>query len=191
MTIGDCLLYRLASSVCSLDGYDPGTSTLRRSNWNSLARSNTSADNRGQLASDPYVMLSPNATKRTASTDGTRCTVIEKPQVLLRRCASSARQVTLEVPAGNEDPLGGVQFTETGAVPPVTVGAAYDTGAVRSTVSTACEAGHEIVGPGVGSVGVPRHPAASDTRMRAARNRMRRHGGDPASENRGDTNRGR
>jgi hypothetical protein len=51
-------------------------------------------------------------------------TVAVKAHVSARFCASAAMHVTLVVPTGIGAPLDGVHATETGAVPPVTVGAA-------------------------------------------------------------------
>jgi hypothetical protein len=45
--------------------------------------------------------------------------------------ASVAEQFTLEVPTGTSEPVGGVQTTDTGVAPPVTVGAGYVSVAVK------------------------------------------------------------
>jgi hypothetical protein len=73
------------------------------------------------------------------------------------RCrASVAEQFTVAVPTGNAEPLAGVHVVVTGACPPLTTGASYDTlTAVPSGDGTVGDDGHVMVGPaGGGGVGV-------------------------------------
>src|SRR5262249_46731114 len=70
-----------------------------------------------------------------------------KVQVSARNCASLATQVTLVVPIGRDEPLGGVQATETGAAPPMTVGAVKVSVAVCPLACSVTGAGQDIFGP--------------------------------------------
>jgi hypothetical protein len=68
-------------------------------------------------------MLSPNAKMVvTARRGGGRVTVTVNEQLAVRRTASIAVQVTVVEPRLKAEPLGGVHVTDTGAVPPATVG---------------------------------------------------------------------
>jgi hypothetical protein len=75
-------------------------------------------------ADDPYVMLSPNATKRVAEIFGGTTTVTVNPQESDRLSASFAVHATDVVPTGKLVPLSWVHVSATGAVPPATVGGA-------------------------------------------------------------------
>jgi hypothetical protein len=75
------------------------------------------------------------------------------------------------LPVGNDEPDGGVQTTDTGAAPPVTVGAGYETVALRPVVCTVCVAGHVSLGAsvvgGVGPVGLSPQPTVRTAARRA------------------------
>jgi hypothetical protein len=71
------------------------------------------------------VILSPNATNLVARSCGTFTTETGNVQLAVCCLASRAVHVALVVPTGNTD---GAQLVVTGAVPPVTIGAANVTG---------------------------------------------------------------
>jgi hypothetical protein len=101
-------------------------------------------------------MLSPNAMKLVVEMTGAGMTTTRNEQETDRCNASVAEQFTEAVPTGNAEPLAGVHAVVTGACPPLTTGASYDTlTAVPSGDGTVSDAGHVIVGPaGGGGVGV-------------------------------------
>ena len=67
-------------------------------------------------------MLSPNARILVTPNRGAgETTLATNEQLATRRTASVAVHVTAVEPTPNVDPLGGVQDTNTGAVPPVAV----------------------------------------------------------------------
>jgi hypothetical protein len=73
-------------------------------------------------------MLSPYATNREALNFGGTVTVTANVQTSARAFASVTVHVTFVDPAGNVDPVGGVQVGPTsGASPPATVGSGYTT----------------------------------------------------------------
>lgn len=68
-------------------------------------------------------MLSPNARMvPTRSVGDDNVTATANEQLAVRWTASVAVQVTVVEPSAKVEPLGGVQETVTGAVPPVTAG---------------------------------------------------------------------
>jgi hypothetical protein len=70
-------------------------------------------------------MLSPNAKIVLTPRRGNgSITLTANEQLAARRAASVAVHVTDVEPTVNVEPLGGVQVTDRGAVPPVTAGAA-------------------------------------------------------------------
>jgi hypothetical protein len=94
--------------------------------------------------------------KLVAEMTGAGMTMTRNEHETARCSASVAEQVTVADPTGNAVPLAGVHVVVTGACPPLTTGAPYDTvTAVPSGDGTVGEAGHVMVGPaGGGGVGV-------------------------------------
>src|SRR5437899_6782081 len=88
----------------------------------------------GHVCANPSVMLSPNATNRVADNcggggggfGGAARTCTSKPQDAVRCLASSAVHVISVDPTGALLPLAGEHEEVTGVVPPLVVGAAYD-----------------------------------------------------------------
>jgi hypothetical protein len=99
-------------------------------------------------------MLSPNARNDVTGSFGGGCTTIGNVQLALRERASLVVHVTVVVPTVNAEPLTGRQLVLSGAWPPVTTGAANETGcADPSSDSTGAGAsGHAIDGSCVGPV---------------------------------------
>jgi hypothetical protein len=81
-------------------------------------------------------MLSPKATNRVADNTGTTSTLTENVQVSVCCRASVPTHVAVDLPAGNIEPLGGVQTIVTGADPPVAVAIGYETLADPAVVRT-------------------------------------------------------
>ena len=109
-------------------------------------------------------MLSPNAMNRVAVMRGGAVTTTANEQFALRLMASVARHMTLVMPIGNIDGLGGAHVIETGEAPPVTVAAGYVTLTGWPSVDTCViEAGQVIVGASGVGVGLvvesPQAPA--------------------------------
>jgi hypothetical protein len=71
----------------------------------------------------PAVMLSPKARSCVALIVGVFATITENLHEAVCCLMSVAVHVTVDVPAANAAPLGGVQVKVTGAAPPVIVGA--------------------------------------------------------------------
>ena len=113
-----CAGYRNESKVVRSAGYDWFGSTYRGRTVNALAGENSPG-----AGTSPSVMLSPNARILvTLRRGGGKTTLAMNEQLSVRRTASVAVQVTGVEPILNVEPLGGVQDTDTGVVPPVTVG---------------------------------------------------------------------
>jgi hypothetical protein len=89
--------------------------------------------------------------------------VTSKLQAARRCLVSVAEQFTVVVPIGKGEPLGTEQLVVTGAAPPVTTGAPYETANGFPSEDVAdTGAGHVICGAsGVGGVGLPHAPAPS------------------------------
>jgi hypothetical protein len=79
-------------------------------------------------------MLSPNATNRVNCNCGITSTTTVNEQRSVRCKESVATHVVVDRPRGNVEPLVGVQVTDTGACPPVSVGAGYETAMLAPVV---------------------------------------------------------
>src|SRR5438093_1729830 len=101
VTANCCVEYRAASRAITSAGYGTGGGS--------------------PVASLPSVMLSPNATNRVAPRTGITSTVTLNVHMSVRCRASVATHVVVVLPTENDEPLGGVHTTDTGAAPPVAV----------------------------------------------------------------------